>query len=164
MQIHRISNNVVKEVSIFISLAIKGHFVFGVELIRLSATEVMNGWLIEMFQLRWPWPMLSIKWSITQISSYFANSIVHNLMAGDSIHSIALHVRSEVAQLVERSTGDWRVASSRLTPQQSHCVVSLSRTLYPLLNTTQEDRKLSQIFDLDVKHQNKETKQSSSYL
>ena len=44
------------------------------------------------------------------------------------------------AQLVERSTGDGRVASSSLT-SGGHCVVSLSKTLYPLLSTgsTQED-------------------------
>ena len=43
-----------------------------------------------------------------------------------------------VAQLVECYTGDQRIASLRLT---SHCVVSLSKTLYSLLSTgsTQED-------------------------
>ena len=40
-------------------------------------------------------------------------------------------------------TGDQRVANSRLN--QSHCVVSLSKTLYPPISTgtTQEDRKTS---------------------
>ena len=39
---------------------------------------------------------------------------------------------------------------------QYHCVVSLSKTLYPLLSTgsTQEDRKASQ-HDWDLKHQHK---------
>ena len=38
-----------------------------------------------------------------------------------------------VDQLVECWTGDLRVASSNLTA--SHCVVFLSKALYPLLNT-----------------------------
>ena len=46
-----------------------------------------------------------------------------------------------MAQLVEHYTGDRRVANSRLT--QSHCVVSFSKTLCPLLSTglTREDMK-----------------------
>ena len=45
-----------------------------------------------------------------------------------------------MAQLVEHLTWDQRVARSRLI---SHCVVSLSKTLYPLISTgsTQDDRK-----------------------
>ena len=64
---------------------------------------------------------------------------------------------SVVAQLVECKTWYRGVASSRLAVGRV-TVVSLSKTLYPLLNTgsTQEDRKLSRhdckIVDLDVKH------------
>ena len=49
--------------------------------------------------------------------------------------------RSTVAQLVERLTGDRRVASSRLTAGMSHWDVSLTKTHYPLLSTgsNQED-------------------------
>ena len=46
-----------------------------------------------------------------------------------------------MAQLVGHWTGDRMVASLRLAAGWSHCVVSLSKTLYLLLNTgpTQED-------------------------
>ena len=49
-------------------------------------------------------------------------------------------------KLVEPWTGNRRVASSRITAG-SHCVVPLSKTLYPLLSigSTQEDRKFSDI-------------------
>ena len=42
-----------------------------------------------------------------------------------------IYMWSAVAQLVEHSTGDQIVARSR----RSHCVVSLSKTLYLLLST-----------------------------
>ena len=46
-----------------------------------------------------------------------------------------------MAQLVGHWTGDCTVASLSLTAGWSHCVVSLCKTLYPLLSTgsTQED-------------------------
>ena len=46
-----------------------------------------------------------------------------------------------MAQLVGHWTGDRTVASLSLTAGWSHCVVSLCKTLYPLLSTgsTQED-------------------------
>ena len=62
-----------------------------------------------------------------------------------------------MAQFVEPQTGDRR-------PVSSHCVLSWSKTLYPMLSTcsTQEDRKSSRhdckIYDLDVKHENKQTR------
>ena len=66
-------------------------------------------------------------------------------------------MQSAVAQLVKRKTGDRRVAGSGLT---SHCVVSLSKTLYPLLSTgsTKEERKPSQHDSKIVNwHHNKQT-------
>ena len=61
-----------------------------------------------------------------------------------------------VAQLVECLTGDWMVADSS---QQRHCVVSSSKTLYPLLSTgsTKEDPSQHdwKIDDWDVKNQTK---------
>ena len=47
-----------------------------------------------------------------------------------------------MALLVEDKTRDRRVASST---HRRHCVVSFSKTLYPLLSTrsTEEDRKFS---------------------
>ena len=52
---------------------------------------------------------------------------------------------SAVAQLVERLTGDRRVAGLRLTAGRVTVLCPLAKTLYPLLNTrsTQENRQLS---------------------
>ena len=72
-----------------------------------------------------------------------------------------------MAQLVEGWTRNRKVASSRLTAG-SHCVVSLSKAIYLLLNTgsTKEDRKTSghdlKVVDWDVKHQIKQTKTTIS--
>ena len=62
-----------------------------------------------------------------------------------------------MAQLVERSTGDRRLASSRLTAGIRHCDVSLTKTYYPLLSTgqNQEDRP-----NRNQKHQHKKNKQT----
>ena len=49
---------------------------------------------------------------------------------------------SAVAQMVDHYTGDQRVASSR-HHCRSNCVVSLSKTLYPLLSTGSAQEELS---------------------
>ena len=67
-----------------------------------------------------------------------------------------------LAQMVECWTLYQEVVSWRRTAG-SHCVVSLSKTLYPLLSTgsTQEDGISSGhdliLFGWDIKHQNKQT-------
>ena len=74
-----------------------------------------------------------------------------------------------MVQLVERKTGDHRVASLSLCHRQwSHCVVSLSKTLYLLLSTgsIQEDpsRHDWKIVDWGVKNQTKPTKTGTYFL
>ena len=83
--------------------------------------------------------------------------IVDNESVVNLIHSL----QSTVAELVERKTGYWNVASLRLTA--GRVAVSLIKTFYALLSTglTQEGRKLSQhdwkIVDCYIKHQHKQT-------
>ena len=59
-----------------------------------------------------------------------------------TVFCFLLHI---AAQLVERKTGDLRIAIVRDSHQRSHCVVFSTKTLYPLLSTglTQKDKKLS---------------------
>ena len=52
---------------------------------------------------------------------------------------------------------DLRLRGCRFEPHWRHCIVSLSKTLYPLLNTgsTQEDSHYRKIVNWDVKNRNK---------
>ena len=64
--------------------------------------------------------------------------------------------------MVECLTQDRGIAGSSLTrlePDQRHCVVLLSKTLYPLLNTSSTKKDCPDITEkllTDVKNQNKQ--------